>query len=88
MYRVETIKPFVFTDTSGMYDAEFNVAGGGMAGQSQCMAFSLARALMKVNPQHRTILSKFGLVGYDFRQKEAKKTNLYSARVRPPYVRR
>lgn len=21
MYRVETIKPFVFTDTSGMYDA-------------------------------------------------------------------
>jgi len=29
-----------------------------------------------------------GLGGYDSRRKEAKKMGLYSARVRPPYVRR
>ena len=88
MFRAETLKPFVFTDTSGLYDAEFHVAGSGQAGQSNCMAFALSRALMKINPDHRSILNKFGFVGYDFRQKERKKTNLYSARVRPPYVRR
>lgn len=43
---------------------------------------------MKINPEHKRVLAGFGLVGFDFRKKEAKKTNLYSARVRPPYVRR
>ena len=88
MYRVDTLKPFVFTDTSGLYDADFNVAGSGQAAQANCMAYALTRALIKVNPNHKSILSKFGFVGFDARQKERKKTNLYSARVRPPYVRR
>ena len=88
MYRVDTLKPFVFTDTSGLYDAKFNVAGSGNAGQAQCMAYALTRALISINPDHETILKQFGLVGYDTRQKEPKRTNLYSARVRPPYVRR
>ena len=43
---------------------------------------------MKMNPEHRTVLTKIGMTGNDRRKKEAKKTNLYSARVRPPYVRR
>lgn len=64
------------------------MAGSGLKGQSECMAYALARALMKINPEFRNYLYYFGLVGSDTRQKEAKKTNLYSARVRPPYVRR
>ena len=52
------------------------------------MAYALSRALMKMNPEHRTVLTKIGMTGNDRRKKEAKKTNLYSARVRPPYVRR
>lgn len=52
------------------------------------MAYAIARALMRINPDHKRFLYNFGLVGHDSRKKEAKKTNLYSARVRPPYVRR
>ncbi len=62
--------------------------GSGSKGQAECMAYAIARALIKINPEHQSILYNFGLVGHDSRKKEAKKTNLYSARVRPPYVRR
>lgn len=62
--------------------------GSGSKGQAECMAYAIARALIKINPEHESILYNFGLVGHDSRKKEAKKTNLYSARVRPPYVRR
>jgi ribosomal protein S9 len=41
-----------------------------------------------VDPRYKSILEKTGLVGIDDRKKEAKKIGLYSARVRPPYVRR
>jgi small subunit ribosomal protein S9 len=68
-YRVETLKPLVFTDTSGLYDLKFNVFGSGLKGQSECMAYALAKALIKMNPDHKRILAKFGLVGYDFRKK-------------------
>jgi small subunit ribosomal protein S9 len=66
----------------------FAVAGSGSQGQAECMGYALAKALIKINPDHKRILAKFGFVGSDFRKKEPKKTNLYSARVRPPYVRR
>jgi ribosomal protein S9 len=33
------------------------------------MAYALARALIKINPKHKAILAKFGLAGYDYRQK-------------------
>lgn len=87
-YRVETLKPLVITDSSGLYDINFRVRGSGSQGQSECMGYALAKALIKLNPSHKRILSKFGFVGHDYRKKEPKKTNLYSARVRPPFVRR
>ena len=62
--------------------------GGGVHGQSECIAYAIARALIKVEPRFREMLNKFGLVGSDFRRKEIKRMNLYSARVKPPYVRR
>ena len=41
-----------------------------------------------MNPKYESSLAAFGLVGTDDRRNEAKKIGLYSARVRPPYVRR
>lgn len=78
----------MFTETAGQYDVYFRAKGSGLKGKSECMGYALARALIRMNYEHRNILSKFGFVGFDFRKKEPKKTNLYSARVRPPYVRR
>ena len=52
------------------------------------MAMALTRALIQMNPKYESSLAAFGLVGTDDRRNEAKKIGLYSARVRPPYVRR
>lgn len=41
-----------------------------------------------MNPKFESTLAAFGLVGTDDRRNEAKKLGLYTARVRPPYVRR
>jgi ribosomal protein S9 len=41
-----------------------------------------------MNPNFESDLAAFGLVGVDDRRNEAKKLGLYTARVRPPYVRR
>jgi len=52
------------------------------------MAMALTNALIMFNPKYEKILSQFGLTGIDDRKNEAKKMGLYTARVRPPYVRR
>ena len=48
----------------------------------------MAMAFMKINPDYKNIFKKFGLNKHDPRQKEPKRMGLYSARVRPPFVRR
>lgn len=87
-HRGETLKPLIFTETAGKYDLDFHVVGGGIHSQSECMAIALTQALIAINPKYETILAGFGLVGTDDRKKEPKRIGLYSARVRPPYVRR
>jgi small subunit ribosomal protein S9 len=52
-HRVEALKPLIFSETAGQYDLEFNVVGGGLHSQSECMAYALAKALMKINPEYR-----------------------------------
>jgi len=52
------------------------------------MAMALTKALIMVNKKYEKILSRFGLTGCDDRRNEAKKLGFYTARVRPPYVRR
>ena len=49
-YRVEALKPLIFSETAGQYDLEFNVVGGGLHGQSECCAHALAKALMTIKP--------------------------------------
>lgn len=87
-HRGEALKPLIFTETAGQFDLEFTVVGGGIHSQAECMAIALTNALIMVDPRYKATLEKTGLVGIDDRKKEAKKIGLYSARVRPPYVRR
>ena len=62
--------------------------GGGIHSQSECMAMALTKALIMINPRYEKILASFGLVGTDDRKNEPKRIGFYSARVRPPFVRR
>ncbi len=87
-YRVEALKPLIVTEVAGSYDLECYVTGGGLHGQSECLAYAVTKALIKINPAFTEDLYYFGLVGVDARRVEPKRMNLYSARKRPPYVRR
>lgn len=82
------LKPLIYTETAGQWDLEFTVVGGGIHSQAECMSIALANALASVNLKFKKILEQTGLLGIDDRKNEAKKIGLYSARVRPPYVRR
>ena len=64
------------------------MVGGGIHGQSECCAIALANALVTVDAKYKELLYGAGLIGTDDRVKEPKRMNLYSARKRPPYVRR
>jgi ribosomal protein S9 len=49
---------------------------------------ALCKAFVTLNPRYEKVLAGTGLLGTDDRRKESKKMGHYTARVRPPYVRR
>lgn len=56
--RLETIKPLKLTQTDSKYDVIVNVHGGGITSQSGAIRLGIARSLIKIEPQLRTILKK------------------------------
>ena len=79
-------------DTTGesrsQYDVTVRVKGGGVTGQSDAVKLGLARALIKMVPDHQPSLRKAGLMTRDPREKERKKPGLKRARKAPTYTKR
>jgi small subunit ribosomal protein S9 len=70
------------------YDITATVNGGGISGQTDSVKLGLARALVKLNEDNRTLLRKAGLLTRDPRIKERKKPGLKRARKAPTYTKR
>ncbi|MGQ9500165.1 MAG: 30S ribosomal protein S9 [Dissulfurimicrobium sp.] len=81
-------KPFAITDTQGKFDVSVNVGGGGLVAQSEAIRHGIAKALLQVKADFRTILKKAGLLTRDSRLKERKKYGLAGARKRYQYSKR
>lgn len=81
-------QPFVTTNTEGSYDVIATVIGGGVAGQAGAVRHGIARALLKVDLNHRGLLKKAGLLTRDPRATERKKYGLKKARKRPQFSKR
>ncbi len=73
-------KPFVVTGTMGRYDVIATCRGGGFTGQMEAIRLGIARALLAVNADYRTILRKEGLLTRDPRMVERKKYGFHKAR--------
>jgi len=73
-------QPLMTTDSLAQYDVFVNVAGGGVAGQSEAVAMGLARALKTINPATFDALRQHGLLTRDSRMKERKKYGRRGAR--------
>lgn len=61
-------------------DITVKVQGGGKDGQSEAVRHGIARALVEINPEFRTLLKKAGYLRRDPRKKERKKPGLRRAR--------
>ena len=86
--RMVVLQPFQLTQTTGSFDTEINVQGGGISGQAGAIRHGITRALMQVSPDFRVPLKKAGFVTRDPRAVERKKYGRHKARKRPQYSKR
>jgi small subunit ribosomal protein S9 len=64
------------------------VMGGGVTGQTDAVKLGVARALIKMNPDLRSVMRRGGFLTRDARIKERKKPGLKRARKAPTYTKR
>jgi small subunit ribosomal protein S9 len=69
-------------------DVTVVVKGGGVTGQTSAVQLGVARALVKMNPDLRSMMRKGGFLTRDARIKERKKPGLKRARKAPTYTKR
>jgi small subunit ribosomal protein S9 len=86
--RMIVMQPLGLTQTTGSFDIEINVQGGGSSGQAGAIRHGITRALMKASPELRSPLKKAGFVTRDPRAVERKKYGRHKARKRPQYSKR
>ncbi len=80
--------PLQLTRTEAQFDVTVLVQGGGITGQSEAVRMGISRALLKLDPEFRTLLRKAGILTRDAREKERKKPGLKRARKAPQYTKR
>lgn len=81
-------QPLNLTETLGKFDVLVNVVGGGLSGQAGAIRHGIARALLKVDGEMRSVLKKAGFLTRDPRMKERKKYGLKKARKAPQFSKR
>ena len=86
--RMIARQPLVVTQTEGQYDVKVNVHGGGNSAQAAAIRHGITRALLKADPDFRTLLKKEGFITRDSREVERKKYGRHKARKRPQYSKR
>ncbi len=80
--------PLKVTETFGKYDVFANVKGGGTTGQAEAIRLGIARALVDINPDFRSVLKPEGLLRRDPRMVERKKYGRPKARKRFQFSKR
>ncbi len=78
----------VVTGTEGVYDVRALCDGGGLSGQAGALRHGIARALLEVNVNFRTVLRNYGLLTRDPREVERKKYGKPGARKRFQFSKR
>ncbi|RLD67155.1 MAG: 30S ribosomal protein S9 [Bacteroidetes bacterium] len=70
------------------YDVKVNMYGGGFAGQAEALRLAIARALIKIDAEHRPALKAKGFLTRDSRVVERKKPGRPKARKRFQFSKR
>jgi small subunit ribosomal protein S9 len=86
--RQEAVKPLAVTQSASKYDVRVNVEGGGATGQAGAVSLGIARALVGLNDENKTLLRAAGLMTRDPRMVERKKYGQRKARKRFQFSKR
>ena len=74
--------------SSKNFDVKVNVFGGGLTGQAEAIRLGIARALIKLDSENKSVLRKEGLVTRDPRMVERKKPGQRKARKKTQFSKR
>jgi len=72
-FGVLVSRAFKATNTAGTLSCTAKATGSGMSAQLEAVVFGIARALVKLNTEHKSALRKAGLLTRDDRMKESRK---------------
>lgn len=70
------------------FDLVARVRGGGMQAQAEALRLAIARALLTLSPDSRSVLRSYDFLTRDAREKERRKYGLKKARKAPQYSKR
>lgn len=88
MQQFKLQQPFTLTGTTGKYDVTATVDGGGITGQVDAVRLGIARALVKIDAEHKPKLKAEELMTRDPRAVERKKFGRKKARKRYQFSKR
>lgn len=88
LQQFKLLQPFKLTGTEGMYDVTITVDGGGITGQVEAVRLGIARALVKLDPEHKPKLKAEDLMTRNPREVERKKFGRKKARKRYQFSKR
>ncbi|MDE6197756.1 MAG: 30S ribosomal protein S9, partial [Muribaculaceae bacterium] len=81
-------QPLTTLEVADKYDIHVNLDGGGYKGQAEALRLGIARALVKINPEDKSVLRKHGFMTRDPRAVERKKPGQPKARKRFQFSKR
>ena len=88
LMREVVISPFNKLKILDKFGMTVKVVGGGLVSQAEAIRLGVARALVEINPEYRSRLSRLGYLRRDPREKERKKYGLKKARRAPQWGKR
>ena len=84
----KVLTPMNLVSLTGKYDVRIDVTGGGLTGQAEAATLGVARAVLSISEDFRSVLRENGLLTQDRREKERKKYGKRGARKSPQFRKR
>ena len=88
LQRAAATEAFRVVEAETTYDVDCDIQGGGIAGQAGALRMAIARSILELDEEKRSVLRKAGLLTRDSRKKESKKYGLKKARKAPQFTKR
>ena len=81
-------EPLLLAEKNNEFDINAKIIGGGVSSRLVALRLGIARALILLDAELKTVLRKSGLLTRDDREKERKKPGLRRARRAPQWAKR